>query len=428
MVAVTCASFNVMSLDAPSLPHAPGLKHMGVASCASSVCHGKNSVDLTKNVHMNEYRTWLKQDYHARSYKTLLTRQSKDIATKLGLANAHTADICLDCHADNVSESQRGFKFQISDGVGCEACHGGGEQYLKSHTQTDVTHADNLARGMYPTEQPVPRATLCLSCHLGTNDKFASHHLMGAGHPRLSFELETFTVNQPAHYSNDQDYEHRKGQITSTQMWLTGIFVTASETLNLIDRKLETNSPMPEFALYECHSCHHSMNALGWKVGSYQTPAGSLRLNDSSVLLLESILSVLDKDKSAQLKRQLVRLHQLSGQDISKTRQEAVKFKALITQWRQSILTQQLSNPQKYQLLNALLVNGSNHRFSDFTSAELVFLGIETLMIDLKISQRYGVLLDALFKTVENENRYQLSAFDVAAKKLRRAVNQRSSN
>ena len=72
----------------------------------------------------------LLNDRHSKAYKTLLNEESRTIARKLGLKNAHTADICLDCHADNVPKDKRGPEFFISDGVGCETCHGGGENYI----------------------------------------------------------------------------------------------------------------------------------------------------------------------------------------------------------------------------------------------------------------------------------------------------------
>ena len=37
--------------------------------------------------------------------------------SRLGLKNAHEAKICLDCHADNIPESQRGPQFVLADGV-----------------------------------------------------------------------------------------------------------------------------------------------------------------------------------------------------------------------------------------------------------------------------------------------------------------------
>jgi hypothetical protein len=389
------------------LPQQDSQQHMGVASCASSMCHGKNSIDTTKNVQMNEYRIWLKQDYHARSYKTLLSKQSKDMVQKLGLPNAHKAAICLDCHADNVDKAQRGFRFQITDGVGCEACHGGSEDYLKSHTEVDVTHLVNLGNGMYATEKPLARAKLCLSCHLGNSHKFASHQLMGAGHPRLSFELETFTVNQPAHYAVDDDYRQRKGNINSVNMWLAGIVVSASETMKLLENRLKTDNVMPELALFECHSCHHGMDQLQWQSQTYPTPAGTVRINDANILLLRSVLTVLDNKKAKVLDDMLNTLHRLSNDSIQSTQKNARQLHQLIEQWSDGLVNQPLTVANKRLLLMSLLRDGANHSFSDFTSAELVFLGVETLMLDLNISQRYQQPLDTFFKSVENENSYK---------------------
>src|SRR5690606_37332927 len=118
----------LMGVSARALAIEPGIadyKHMGVASCATSVCHGKLAPATDKDVALNEYRIWQQEDRHAQAYRTLELPESKRIAANLGLPNATAAKICLDCHADNVPADKRGPKFQISDGVGCEACHGG---------------------------------------------------------------------------------------------------------------------------------------------------------------------------------------------------------------------------------------------------------------------------------------------------------------
>ena len=57
---------------------------------------------------------------------------------------------------------------------------------------------------------------------------------MGAGHPRLSFELEAYTANQPAHYVVDADYEQRKGKIEGMNLWLTGQIENARRMLTLL--------------------------------------------------------------------------------------------------------------------------------------------------------------------------------------------------
>ena len=305
---VFCRGLAVVFLvfGAAGLSHAQidSAKHMGVATCASGVCHGKSVPDSKSYALLNEYRTWSREDLHSKAYKVLLNADSKRIARNLGLQSAHTARICLDCHTDNVSSDQRGPKFQISDGVGCEACHGGSEKWLDSHYEEGVSHQQNVSDGLYPSESPDERAAMCLTCHLGTGDKFATHRIMGAGHPRLSFELETFTANQPGHYVVDEDYLKRKGDIHSVTMWVTGMYYTAKQTLELMDIHLrKAEGVFPELSFYDCHGCHHAMDDLRWDETRVDrgVPPGSVRLNDSALQMLVAIALVRDKALAQEL-------------------------------------------------------------------------------------------------------------------------------
>ena len=66
-----------------------------------------------------------------------------------GIADATREPLCLDCHAENVAAALRGPRFQLDDGVGCEACHGASARWIASHDDTPrVTHADNVAAGL----------------------------------------------------------------------------------------------------------------------------------------------------------------------------------------------------------------------------------------------------------------------------------------
>ncbi len=183
--------------------------HLGVETCAGSTCHGSVEPWIKSNVPQNEYVTWQREDKHHKAYSVLLNEESKRIARNLGLAEAHTAEECLVCHSDYVAPELRGPNFQIEDGVGCEACHGGSVRWIGTHL-AGKGHQVNVDNGMYPTDDPFARAKLCLSCHLGDDKRFVTHRIMGAGHPRLSFELDTFTALQPAHFEVDQDYIERK--------------------------------------------------------------------------------------------------------------------------------------------------------------------------------------------------------------------------
>src|SRR5262249_51750565 len=163
----------------------------------------------------------------------LLSDRSKEIAKKLNLPRPpHLTTECLDCHTHNPRQYEKGFR--ISDGVACEACHGPAERWLKSHVEPDATHAKNLANGMYPTNDDVARPRLCLSCHLGTEQKFVTHKIMAAGHPRMSFELDTFTAIGPAHFRIDADWQERKGSWNGVRAWAIGQAVAAQELMALL--------------------------------------------------------------------------------------------------------------------------------------------------------------------------------------------------
>ncbi len=395
--------------------------HLGPATCATSVCHGKVTPDETSNVLLNEYRTWSNDDYHARAYTVLRSDESRRMAERLGLGNPTTAKICLDCHADNVPVERRGEKFQISDGVGCEACHGGAERWIESHAEDGATHADNLARGMYPTERPEARARLCLSCHVGTETKFADHDIMAAGHPRMSFELETFTVNQPAHYVIDDDYRERKGEIDSVTMWATGMAMKAERQLDLIRSELFSGHGLfPELAFFDCHACHHPMDALRMH-GTPVTrglPPGMVRLDDSSFQMLLAIGDVLDAQTGERLRERTRGLHTATTRGREPLRAAADALDAAVDDLRR-ILDERDYSGQDLRRMRAVLVERAGQgRYGDFTSAEQAFLAVETLSLVIGDADGLGPALDAWFETLADEHDFDPGAYASVARRV----------
>ena len=99
--------------------------------------------------------------------------------------------------------------FQISDGVGCEACHGGGERWLGLHVSGVASHQDNWMLGCTQLRIRLREQSYAYPAILAMTKKLSPID-MGAGHPRLDFELDTFTATQPAHYEIDKDYYEEK--------------------------------------------------------------------------------------------------------------------------------------------------------------------------------------------------------------------------
>ncbi len=356
--------------------------HLGVTSCAGSTCHGAASPWEGSTVLQNEYVTWSQSDKHSKAYSVLLNDDSKRIALNLGLPNAHEAKICLDCHADNTAKKNRGRVFQIADGVGCEACHGGAQRWLGLHVAGIGSHQDNIDAGLFPTEDPVKRAELCLSCHFGDDKKFVTHRIMGAGHPRMSFELDTFTAIQPAHYLIDDDYKKRKIVANGIQTWAIGQAIALGRRLDAtLDQNRNHDGIFPELVLFDCQACHHSLTAPRWQARpSTGLGPGIVRFDDSNLLMLQIIVSNLDSEKGARLAAETKTLHKAVTQDLKSFHSAAESLKRTTSDLVEMLASHQFGKADVVNLVNSLLKQAKSAEFSDYAGAEQAVMAISAIM------------------------------------------------
>jgi Cytochrome c554 and c-prime len=409
-------------LMASGTAQAEAPRHMGVASCSSTVCHGAVTPVHGSKVLLNEYVTWSHQDAHAKAYATLSSERSRAIAAKLGLHDASAARVCLDCHADNVAPEERGERFALSDGIGCEACHGGAEHWLSTHSSKGSSYRDNVAHGMYPTADLRQRAQLCLSCHYGAADKFATHRIMAAGHPRLSFELDTFLTLEPPHYEVDEDYRQRKPSYSHTQVWVYGqLAATLTELETLQGPRIDNSATFPELALFDCFACHmSSMHRTDWNRGMLGTAAqpGTVPVSGGHLSMAYIIARQLDPNAAPELLKssQALIAASASGREhiAASSRELAQQVRAL----RERAVGHSWSRAEQLQLLGLLLQTGVNGEFRDYTLAEQALMGIDGLLIELKLAEAHRTRLDELYRLVQNDERYLPEQFVAALRQL----------
>ena len=78
----------------------------------------------------DQYTVW-KNSRHSKAYNVLLSSKAKDFAAKNGLNPPETEEKCLKCHTTEFSlkGTLKGDYYNITEGVGCESCHGAGSKY-----------------------------------------------------------------------------------------------------------------------------------------------------------------------------------------------------------------------------------------------------------------------------------------------------------
>ncbi len=428
---VFCAllALSITGWAAAPLPQFGPDLHLGVATCSGSTCHGAAKPFKNSSVLQNEFITWQREDAHADAYKVLLNKESKRIARNLGLESAHTAKLCLDCHSDYVAKELRGKRFQLSDGIGCEACHGGAERYLGLHVSGIATHEDNIKNGLYPSENPIDRARLCLSCHFGNNNKFVTHRIMGAGHPRLSFELDTFTAIAPAHFKIDADYRERKQVWSHTKTWAIGQAMAVQEYVKQLARPQRINAGLfPELVFFDCYACHHPMENKRWGKRKFsRLEPGTIRLNDANMLMLRQIALIVDPGLAKKWKTQILALHKSSTQGsnamIGMAKDIKVTTQALINK----VSRYKFGKNTIRTLLQNVIDEGISGEYRDYSAAEQSLMAIDTLLtaladagvVNLSGSGSLALHLDSLYQVLEDDGAYRPSQYIAGLNKLK---------
>jgi len=318
----------------------PGMYH-GPGSCAASSCHGNVQPQKLTRVLQNEYSTWIGQDKHSNADAVL----SNDVSKRMGVI-LHTKDAkgnpappseapkCLACHA-LYHPDQHAQPFGMEDGVSCEACHGPSSGWLETHTHRD-SHADSVAnRGMYDMRDLRERAKICLTCHIGTADKFVDHEMIAAGHPDLMFEITYFSYRMPQHWHTpEQDNPWR-----SVQAWGVGQAVQLRDSLyRLARRASDPNAAWPEYAELDCYACHHSLTAAAdsWRLKDTRyydnRRPGNPPWNEARVVVFRDLVEEVHPDAAKQLNQELrsvaEQMNRLNGnrQEIAATATRAAEL------------------------------------------------------------------------------------------------------
>ncbi|HEV3385538.1 MAG TPA: multiheme c-type cytochrome, partial [Gemmata sp.] len=323
-------SVRVKQVKDPLLPRGVDDVDTGFTFCLG--CHNEKSpIDVKDNefasrfksnefVLLTEGRTWKQQDPHSAASKVLGSPLGLQMAGILGY-DVTKAVQCLTCHSidkDPVAPVPNKAhdiltRFDSSEGVTCNACHGLRKPWQKEHSADKVaSHGGRTIPwrtfspekkeelGMRNLRDPVVKAKLCASCHVGNpaEGKIISHEIYAAGHPPLPpFELATFLECQPKHWGyplnpalkffTDTGFQEYAGEefakAHANWRWELYRFHSEEQEISLV-RSLAAGAVASllaemrmialeaahvvkgqgggvDFARFDCYACHHDLKS-----------------------------------------------------------------------------------------------------------------------------------------------------------------------
>jgi len=425
----------------PALPASGVGKYNGPGGCAASNCHGSVKPKSVPGIRIsqNEFSIWATQDKHARAYAVLSNPVSQRMGKILKIEQPNKSEKCLVCHALYVPPDLRATTFQLDDGVSCENCHGPAVGWLGPHTTEGWQHysaAEKSKYGMYDTRDLVKRSEKCMTCHVGAAEKQVDHEMIAAGHPDLTFELDSFSAAMPRHWKVDRTGDEWIG----VQSWAIGQAVQLRESLQRLSRRAASPT-WPDYAELDCFACHHSLTAPSdsWRLttgGYYQDRRpGVPAWNSSRYIVFRSYLAVVDPQGGQSLNDAVGQVSRLVAkwagpQEISAAAQNAA---GIAEQVLQTIKAQQYSPGLTARIMLSIASDSNVISEGGERAAEQAAMALDTLSIaytanaKLPNEQELRAVINNLFAQLRSPSGYNASQFQQQLQKVQATLPHTSS-
>ena len=415
--------------------------YLGAVSCSGSACHGSTTPRDKLKIAQNEFFIWSEKDTHTKAYEVLTKPDAKIIAKNLKIPKAEESDRCLVCHAVSVPPERQGSLYEITEGVSCEGCHGAAEKWLGSHIRKDFDMQKGVQLGMYPTKDFGKRAERCLGCHAGAEGKVVDHELIGAGHPRLKFELDVYSSKMPAHWRPPKDKQ--AADWLGARAWAIGQAGAFRNEMKLLTSSRRSRAGIwPDLIHFDCYACHHPVvdhlkrlneedkNEQRWRFREYDGKPGRLVWNSSSYSVLRHLLNQVSPEDAKTLDQLIKVFHEgLTGKGVSAetfgttlTRLSDMSDK-LVTTVSQQTFTQ----PIVLSLMRNISGDGKRLAAAGFQSAEQAVLAVASLYDAYKDAvgpppdaKAIMEAIDGLYKTIQDARYFSAPAFEASMTKVHR--------
>ena len=206
---------------------------------------------------------------------------------------------------------------------------------------------------------PITRAKLCLSCHIGNvaESKVVTHAMYAAGHPPLpGFEMATFGREMPQHWELLKEKRAREMKdktnilklvegkpedvdFEQTKLVLVNGVMTLHASMSLVAGQSDSakKNAWPELAQFDCFACHHDLKTPSWRQQrGYVGKPGRPQMQRWPLELVKLSLRLLGEDEKQLDARMKEAYEAFDAQPFGKT-QDIHKAASKVVSWSDAL-------------------------------------------------------------------------------------------
>ncbi len=261
---------------------------------------------------------------------------------------------------------------------------------------------------------------------------------MGAGHPRMSFEFDTFTAAQPAHFVVDKGYIARKGPVNDVQIWAVGQAMSLVKFMAALrDPKHAPVGLFPELVLFDCTACHHGMNLLRWQAQpATGLPPGTPMLYDANEVMLRIIAARVAPAEAKTLADHMRALHRATTENWAQVLREAQVVQETANRLVDVLARHDFTRADMRALADGLVAAGLDRDIAVYPQAEQATMALSSIVSAMKFAgyasppqaKAMNDSLNGLYEALQSDETYRPEKFVAALRDFQKVMAQAQPN
>jgi hypothetical protein len=274
----------------------------------------------------------------------------------------------------------------------------------------------------------VRRTEKCLTCHLGTQEKFVDHEMIAAGHPDLYFELDSFSAVMPRHWKTPRESapgipSEKDAAWDGVREWGTGQAVQLRASMDRVAWRARGKN-WPEYSELQCFSCHHSLTApeQSWRQerGYAGRRPGDPPWNGSRYVVFRELAHQVDNDTATRLDVHVAQLSKSLSQlnpDRDAVASVSAAAATLANQLATRIETQPYDAAMTLRLMQRISDDADEISNQGERAAEQAAMALDSLFIAYSHTEKVAnaaeirTAINGLFQQLENPSNYNPADF-----------------